>query len=101
MVKCLDCGKTRKTHRNKTVKVICWEDYQLCAMCCVVKHPYRYPLNVINQFLGKEIKAKSDKITNKDKECTLCADTVFAKDLCKYHYFHSKRNCKTNYSNIA
>ncbi len=62
MVKCLDCGKTRKTNKKPNVtRVICWQDYQLCARCCVVKHPYRYPLNVINQFLGKEDRSITDR----------------------------------------
>lgn len=61
MVKCLDCGKTRKTHIPCTMRVICWDDYQLCASCCVVKHPHRYPLNVINQFLGKEDRSVTDR----------------------------------------
>ena len=51
MVKCLDCGKRRKT--NSPNRIICWDDYQLCAKCCVVKHPERYPYNVIQQFIKK------------------------------------------------
>ena len=52
MVKCLDCGKKRKT--NSKSKVICWDDYQLCAKCCIKKYPERYPLNIIKQFMGDD-----------------------------------------------
>lgn len=61
MVKCLNCNKKRTTNAPPTTRVICWQDYQLCARCCIEKHPYRYPLNVINQFLGKEDRSETDR----------------------------------------
>lgn len=90
MVKCRDCGKKRKTNANAKTRVICWEDYQLCSLCCVKKHPERYPLNVINQILGTPVKATPKVI----KYCLLCNDIYYSKGYCKYHYYHVKRKWK-------
>lgn len=58
-MRCCKCDKHRVTNKGKnTVKVICWEDYQMCARCCIKYHPERYPLNVINKFLGKTLSRK-------------------------------------------
>lgn len=62
MVICLDCGKKRKTNSPK--RIICWDDYQLCIECCIVKHPERYPLNVVKQ-ITKNIETKIKQKENR------------------------------------
>lgn len=89
-MKCVVCGKQKKTNRIQCQKIICWDDYQMCANCCIEKHPERYPLNVINQFLGKSLKPK-----RKPRYCLKCNEPYFAKGYCKYHYFNIKREWKT------
>lgn len=89
MVLCVKCNKKRLTNSPPNVRVICWEDYQMCAKCCIQYHPERYPLNIINQFLGKP-----EKVIKPDRYCLLCNATYFAKGYCKYHYFHKTRGWK-------
>ena len=83
-MRCVKCLAIKKTHKGgKVTRIICWDDYQMCAKCCIKYHPERYPLNVINKFLGKKVEIITPK---EPKKCKICSGTFFAKDMCQSCY---------------
>lgn len=62
---CKDCGKRKQTHKNgKVTWIMCWDQYQLCGICCAKRHPYRYPQPILKKLLSQANKIESNLMTN-------------------------------------